>query len=152
MKGSARGFLYLIIGIVVAFGALIAINYGMEYYYKNKLKKEAWEVMELLTARGDEYKEKNQFVEYAIAKYKEKGYKDKDLKKVEVVLRNDGSFVLYNDFSYVSIWGSIAQKNDMTVRIALIGYKDKYSQWQIEEYNENKEYAVLITTTLSTSK
>ena len=152
MKGSARGFIYLIIGIVVALGALFAINYGMEYVNTNKLKKEATEVMEYLVSKGDEYKEKKQFQDYAIAKYKEKGYKDEELTKVEVVIRDDGSLVLYNELAYVSIWGSILQKNDMNVRAAIIGYKNKYSEWIIEEYDENKTYDVLTTTAINTGK
>ena len=152
MKGSSRGYFYLIIGIVVTFGALFAINKGMNMYHTDKIRKEARYVMEALVTKGDTYKEKREFEEYAISKYKELNYKDEDLTKVEVVIRNDGSIVLYNSYDYVSIWGSILQKKDTTVRTALIGYKNKYSEWQIEEYDEDKTYDVLTTTAINTGK
>jgi len=145
--GSGRGFFYLIIGIIVAVAALFAINAGMEKYHTDKLEKEAIEVMNILVTKGEIYTETKQFQEYAIEKYKEKGYEEKDLDKVEVVIRGDGAIVLFNEESYVSLWGSFLQKEDTTVRTAVIGYKDKYSDWKVEKYDENKEYKVYSTTT-----
>ncbi len=151
MDGSNRGFFYLVIGVIVAVAALFAINKGMEIYHTNKLEKEALEVMEMLVTKGEIYTEKKEFEEYAKAKYKEKGYTDEQLEKVEVAVLNDGSIVLYNEESYVSIWGSIIQKEDTTVRVAIIGYKDKYSDWKVEKYDDNKEYKVYSTTTAPSS-
>lgn len=137
MKSSARGFMFLLLGVVGAVIAIAVIDLGITFYYEQKIKKDTTEVLEVLVEH-DYFETNEQYRELAKSKFKEMKYED--LTQVSVVVRDDGAIILTNYVRFFTLKGTVLNKPDRMAGIRIIAYKNEYSEWQFEVYDEEKTY------------